>query len=225
MKQIEPIAIIHTDFSEKFGIPRQPRLVKDLTAIIEFLPAFQQPETVRGLDGYSHIWLLWGFSENEGAGYNATVRPPRLGGKTRMGVFATRSPFRPNGIGMSAVKLERIEDNGNGGVRLIVSGADMLDGTPIYDIKPYVPISDCIPEATEGFTAVTKEHRLQVVFPKELLLQVPENKRAALCGVLEQDPRQTYFQAPDREYGLAFAGMNIKFTVDVDTLTVRAVEQ
>ena len=220
---MKPIAHIHTDFREKFGIPRQSMLVPGLHGEIFFEPPYRNPEAVRGLEQFSHIWLLWEFSEHIRESWTATVQPPRLGGKKRMGVFATRSPFRPNPIGLSCVRLLEVRRSGEHGPELIVSGVDLLDNTPIYDIKPYIPLCDCRPEATEGYTLRTKEHRLSVVFPPELLARYPESKRAAACGILEQDPRPAYFQAPDRLYGVSFAGYDIKFRVSGDVLTVSDV--
>ena len=221
-KNIKPVAVIHSDFPEKFGIPRQAGLVPELVARVELLPEFSHEEAVRELETFSHIWLIWGFSENEESS-NLTVRPPRLGGSTKVGVFASRSPFRPNGLGLSAVKLKKIERSGSGTVSLIVSGADMLDGTPVYDITPYIPISDCVPDALEGYTAETKQHKLKVVYKPEMLDALKEKKQA-LIGVLEQDPRQTYFQEPSRIYGLAFSGFNIKFSVTENVLEILEVQ-
>lgn len=219
------IAHIHTDFPDKFGIPRQSGLVQELTGKIVFEPEYRNPEAVRGLDDFSHIWLLWKFSESKKEHWSATVKPPRLGGKKRVGVFATRSPFRPNDIGLSSVRLQRIELDKKEGPILYVSGIDLMDGTPIYDIKPYIPMADCHPDATEGYTRVTKEHSLEVKFPYELLQMYPEEKRQAIMGVLAQDPRPTYFQDPERVYGVSFAGYNVKFTVDGDRLLVCDVEK
>lgn len=214
------IAHIYTDFPDKFGIPRQSGLVKELTGKIVFEPEYRNPEAVRGLDEFSHIWLLWKFSESKKEHWSATVKPPRLGGKKRMGVFATRSPFRPNDIGLSSVRLEKIESDETYGPILHVSGIDLMNGTPIYDIKPYIPLSDCHPDASEGYTKETKEHILTVDFPEELLKLYPEEKRAAVCGVLAQDPRPAYVQDPERIYGVSFAGYDVKFKVDDDHLTV-----
>ena len=219
------IAHIHTDFPDKFGIPRQSGLVQELTGKIVFEPEYRNPEAVRGLDDFSYIWLLWKFSESKKEHWSATVKPPRLGGKKRMGVFATRSPFRPNDIGLSSVRLQRIELDKKEGPILYVSGIDLMDGTPIYDIKPYIPLADCHPDATEGYTRVTKEHSLEVEFPDELLQMYPEEKRQGIMGVLAQDPRPTYFQDPERVYGVSFAGYNVKFTVDGDRLLVCDVEK
>lgn len=214
------IAYIYTDFPSKFGIPRQSGLVRGLTGKIVFEPEYRNPEAVRGLEEFSHIWLIWQFSEAKRDHWSATVKPPRLGGKKRMGVFATRSPFRPNNIGLSSVRLERVERETPDGPVLYVSGVDLLNKTPIYDIKPYIPLADCHPDATEGYTRETKLHELQVHFPEELLCRYPEEKREAILGVLSQDPRPTYFQDPDRIYGVPFAGYDVKFRVDGDVLTV-----
>lgn len=219
---LKPIARIRTEFPEKFGIPHQSGLVEQLQARVEFLPEFRIPEALRGLEGFSHIWLIWEFSQNQG--WSPTVRPPRLGGNKRMGVFATRSPFRPNPLGLSCVRLEGIDWDSPQGPVLLVGGADLLDGTPIYDIKPYVPLSDCRPEAVGGFSDAHREDRLEVDFPAQLLDKVPEKKRTALLGVLSQDPRPSYHGDPQRIYGMAFAGMEIKFTVEQGTLHVCAVE-
>lgn len=215
---MQPIAIIHTDFPEKFGIPRQSGLVQT-RGVIEFLPPYNDPSAVRGLDGFSHIWLLWQFSENLTDGWSPTVRPPRLGGNKRMGVFATRSPFRPNPIGLSCVKLEAVETVGEHAPALIVSGADLMDGTPIYDIKPYLPHADCHPEATGGFSAPLTAYALKVEIPAHFECE----KREELIKILEQDPRPSYHNDA-REYGLSFAGYEIKFHVQNDTLTVTDIQ-
>lgn len=214
------IAHIHTDFPDKFGIPRQSGLVPSLQGKIIFTPEFRSPEAVRGLEQFSHIWLLWQFSENEKEHWSATVRPPRLDGNTRIGVFATRSPFRPNPIGLSSVRLERVEYDENLGPVLWVSGVDLLDGTPIYDIKPYIPYTDCHPEAAEGYTGETKQYCLQVDFPLHLLAKFPIEKRKAVLGILAQDPRPAYHQDETRIYGVSFAGFDIKFRVAGNLLTV-----
>ena len=214
------IAHVHTDFPSKFGIPRQSGLVESLKGRIVFEPEFRTPEAFRGLEEFSHIWILWKFSESKKEHWSATVKPPRLGGKKRMGVFATRSPFRPNDIGLSCVKLDKVELDEKDGPVVWVSGVDLLDGTPVYDIKPYIPLADCHPEASEGYTKETKVHQLKVDFPEELLNQYPEEKRDAIIGVLAQDPRPTYFQDPERVYGVPFAGFDVKFKVDGDVLTV-----
>lgn len=218
------IATIHSDFPTKFGIPRQSGLVEELTAKIVFTPEYRVPEAVRGLEDFSHIWLIWQFSKAVRENWSPTVRPPRLGGNTRMGVFATRSPFRPNAIGLSCVKLINVEPNTPEGPVLTVAGADLMDGTPILDIKPYIPYADCQPEATGGFTDTAGDFLLQVHFPPELLNQVPEDRQAALIGVLSHDPRPSYQRNPERVYGMAFAGVNVRFQVSDDVLTVVAVE-
>lgn len=214
------IGHIETDFPDKFGIPRQSGLVSALQGKIVFTPEFRSGEAVRGLEQFSHIWLLWQFSASEKAHWAATVRPPRLDGNTRIGVFATRSPFRPNPIGLSSVRLERITYDENLGPVLWVSGADLLDGTPIYDIKPYIPYTDCHPEATEGYTEETKTYCLQVDFPADLLAKFSEEKREAVLGVLAQDPRPAYHHDPERIYGVSFAGFDVRFRVDGQNLVV-----
>ena len=217
------IAKIRTDFPTKFGIPRQSGLIEELKGTVVFEPEFRNPEALRGLEDFSHIWLLWEFSEagNDGK-WSPTVRPPKLGGNTRKGVFATRSPFRPNSIGLSSVRLEGIEHTEKYGTVLHVSGADLMDGTPIFDIKPYVPYSDCHTGATGGFSKDGSE-KLSVVFSGELLKKVHEEKRNALIKVLELDPRPAYQNDPERVYGFGFAGMEIKFMVCENILTVTDV--
>lgn len=219
------IAHIRTDFPEKFGIPRQSGLVKELKGQIIFEPEYRSPEAVRGLTEFSHIWLLWQFSESKKEHWSATVKPPRLGGKKRVGVFASRSPYRPNGIGLSCVQLERIEMTGDFGPVLHVAGADLMDGTPIYDIKPYIPLSDCHPEASEGYTKETKRHRLDVDFPEELLYVFPEEKRPGILGILAEDPRPAYVQDEKRVYGISYAGYNVKFRVAGERVCVCEVER
>ena len=221
---MEPIAHIHTDFTSKFGVPRQAGLVKELRATIVFAPEYRNPEALRGLDGFSHLWLIWEFSQCVGKPWSPTVRPPRLGGNARMGVFATRSPFRPNPIGLSCVKLEEIKKDPVLGPVLVVSGADLMDGTPILDLKPYLPYADAHPEATGGFTGNVGGTTLRVECPPELLEAVPEDKRQALLGVLSRDPRPSYQHDSSRVYGMAFAGLEVGFTVDGDTLYVCRVE-
>ncbi len=222
--EIKPIAWIRSDFESKFGIPRQSGLVEDLRARVVFAPEYRAREAFRGLEGFSHLWLLWEFSENRRETWSPTVRPPRLGGNRRLGVFATRSPFRPNPIGLSCVKLDRIELDSPEGPVLHVLGADLLDGTPIFDVKPYVPMTDCRPDAAGGFSDEHREDRLEVEFPKELAEKVPEEKRRALLAVLAGDPRPSYQKDPSRLYGMAFAGLEIKFTVAGNVLTVASVE-
>lgn len=214
------IANIHSDFPTKFGIPRQSGLVEELTAKIVFTPDYRAPEAVRGLEDFSHIWLIWQFSKAVREHWSPTVRPPRLGGNTRMGVFATRSPFRPNAIGLSCVRLLKVEPNTPEGPVLTVAGADLMDGTPILDIKPYIPYADCQPEATGGFTDTAGDFLLKVEFPPELLSMVPEDRREALIGVLRHDPRPSYQRNAERVYGMEFAGVNVRFKVAEDTLLV-----
>jgi len=218
------IARICNDFPTKFGLPRQSGLVPGLQSRIVLEKEYRIPQALRGLEGYSHIWLLWEFHQAKRESWSPTVRPPRLGGNTRMGVFATRSPFRPNPIGLSCVKLEAIVQEAEGPV-LIVSGADLMDGTPIYDIKPYLPYADCHPEATGGFAAEVMDHGLQVEIPEEILSLIPKERHEALMGVLAQDPRPGYQQDPDRIYGFSFSGMEIRFTVKGQVLTVCQVEK
>ena len=222
---MEIIARIHSDFPQKFGIPRQAGLVPELKARVVFEPAYRNPEALRGLEGFSHIWLLWNFSGNPRGTWSPTVRPPRLGGNRRMGVFATRSPFRPNPIGLSCVRLEAIDLEGPHGPTLLVSGADLMDGTPIFDIKPYTPYADCHPEATGGFTDKAGDFLLTVDFPPELFSQVPAAQQEGLLGVLRHDPRPSYQHDPDRVYGLSFGGFNVKFRVSDRRLTVCGLEQ
>ena len=219
------IGHIRTDFPSKFGIPRQSGLIETLKGKIILEPEYRNPQVYKGIEQFSHIWLLWEFSEAKKEHWSATVKPPRLGGKTRMGVFATRAPFRPNNIGLSCVKLDRVEMDEKDGSVLWVAGVDLLDGTPIYDIKPYIPLTDCHPEASEGYTKETKIHELKVEFPEELLNQYPEEKRQAVLGILAQDPRPTYFQDPERVYGVPFAGFDVKFNVDGATLVVGGLER
>ncbi len=224
-KTIKPIAVIHTDFVEKFGIPRQSLQVKGLMGTIIFEPEFRHPDALKGIEQFSHLWLIWDFSKNDNSVFHATVKPPRLGGNTHVGVFASRASFRPNGMGLSVVKLVEVKDTEKDGLILVVEGADLLDGTPIYDIKPYIPVSDCIEDARGGYTEETCKHRLEVEFPEKLLEQIPEEKRIPLMGILEQDPRPRYGVDENREFGVAFAGDNIKFVVNGDTLTVTGVEK
>lgn len=218
------IAKIHNDFKEKFGIPRQSGLSGELLSKIVFEPEYRNPDALRGIDGYSHLWLIWQFSEAIREEWSPTVRPPRLGGNKRVGVFATRSPYRPNPIGLSSVKLERIEHSETEGMTLIVSGADLLDGTPIYDIKPYIAYSDCHTDAISGFADPVREYALNVVFCKELLSKIDNSRQNSLIKILEQDPRPSYQNDPKREYGMRFADYEIFFKVDGDTLIVTRVE-
>ena len=216
---ITNIARIRTDFPTKFGVPRQSGLVP-LEAVIVFEPPYRDPSAIRGLEGFSYLWLIWQFSEAVGAKISPTVRPPRLGGNTRMGVFATRSPFRPNHLGLSSVRLERIELNPEWGPVLHVSGADMIDQTPIFDIKPYLPFTDSHPDAAVGFAAAYEDYKLQVVLPPQLLMLIPARLQQGLISVLEQDPRPAYIQDPTRIFGIAFACFDVRFTVDNGILTV-----
>ena len=218
------IARIESDFKEKFGIPRQSGLVPQLTARIVFEPEYRNPDALRGVEGFSHLWLIWEFSQARRETWSPTVRPPRLGGNTRMGVFATRSPFRPNPIGLSCVQLLRVEWDTPQGPVLVVGGADLMDGTPIYDVKPYLPYVDSHPDACGGFGAEKADYHLQVVFPEELEEMIPPDKREALRGVLAGDPRPSYQEDPERVYGVAFAGRNITFTVSGGVLTVNGVQ-
>lgn len=218
-KQMKVIAHIRTDLPTKFGVPRQSGLINALKGTIVFEPEYRNPDSLRGLEGYSHIWIIWGFSEAERDTWSPTVRPPRLGGNVRMGVFATRSPFRPNAIGLSSVKLDSIELTEQGMV-LNVSGADMMDNTPIFDIKPYISYTDCHPEAVGGFTDTLKDFELEVEFPEQWLRLVPEARREALLGVLTHDPRPSYQDDPMRIYGLEFAEFDIRFMVQGKVLSV-----
>lgn len=219
------IARIHSDFPSKFGIPRQSGLVEALKARVVFEPDFRSPEAVRGLEGFSHIWLIWQFSQAVREDWSPTVRPPRLGGNARMGVFATRSPFRPNPIGLSSVRLAGVESTPDLGTVLRVRGADLMDGTPILDIKPYLPYGDCYPDAVGGFASAPAGAVLEVEIPPSLLAQVPEDRREALIGVLAQDPRPHYQKDSDRVYGFGFAGLEVRFTVSEGHLTVREILQ
>lgn len=218
------IAKIQNDFKEKFGIPRQSGLSGELTSRIVFEPEYRNPDALRGIEGFSHLWLIWQFSKALREDWSPTVRPPRLGGNKRVGVFATRSPFRPNPIGLSSVKLVAIEHTESEGDVLIVSGADLLDGTPIYDIKPYVAYSDCHTDAVSGFADPVQNYALDVVFCKDLLSKIDISKQNALIKILEQDPRPSYQNDPDREYGMKFASYEIFFKVDGNTLIVTRVE-
>ncbi len=220
--EMRVIARIRTDFAEKFGIPRQSGLVPSLRGEIVFEPPYRNADALRGIEGFSHLWLIWQFSAAVREDWSPTVRPPRLGGNERMGVFATRSPFRPNPIGLSCVQLLAVRHDAALGAVLEVGGADLMDGTPIYDIKPYLPYADIRPDAVGGF-APTEHRTLAVDFPPELLSRVPEENREALLGILAQDPRPSY-QNDARTYGVRFAAQNIRFTVQNDTVTVTAVE-
>lgn len=217
--EMKPIAHIYNDFTEKFGIPRQSGLAP-LPSEIVFQPEYRVREAFRGLELYSHIWIIWQFSEAAQKDWSPTVRPPKLGGNKRMGVFASRSPFRPNSIGLSAVKLEKIDLEGENAPVLYVSGADLMNGTPIFDIKPYLPYADAYPEAKGGFALQNKEGLLRVEFPSELLDMIPEEKREGLTAALAQDPRPSYQNDPDRIYTFGFGGAEISFLVEGETLKV-----
>ena len=231
--EIRPIAYIRTNFPEKFGVPRQSGLAKSLTGVIVFEKEFRNPDALRGLEGFSHLWLIWEFSANRQtcskgtpteSSWQPTVRPPRLGGNAQMGVFATRSPFRPNPLGLSCVKIAEIELSGPEGPSITVVGSDLMDGTPIYDIKPYIRYADARPEAVCGYVDTLHERRLRVVFPSELSDRI-EDKTVipSLVEVLGLDPRPSYHNDPEREYGMSFAGYNVRFTVSDDTLTVVSI--
>ena len=220
---IRVIARMKSDFPTKFGIPRQSGLVEDLRSTIIFEPEYRNPDALRGIEEFSHIWLIWQFSEAVRQGWSPTVRPPRLGGNTRMGVFATRSPFRPNNLGLSSVRLLGVEITKEYGPVLHVAGADLMDGTPIFDIKPYIPYGDAHSEATGGFTDRTEDFILEVNFPEDLLKILPQDKQGAAIGVLSHDPRPSYQNQADRVYGLNFGGFDIRFQVRGRTLTVLEV--
>jgi len=218
------IAHIKTDFTSKFGLPRQSGLIKEISGKIVFEKEYRVVEALRGLEDFSHIWILWEFSEAKRETWSATVRPPMLGGNKRMGVFATRSPFRPNPIGLSAVKLEKIDFHDSEGPVIYVSGSDLMDGTPIYDIKPYLAFADAITEASGGFTENLADRTLEVCFPKDLLKIIPEEKQKTLCSVLKSDPRPSYQNDPERIYGFNFAGFEISFKVENKTIIVLDVK-
>jgi tRNA-Thr(GGU) m(6)t(6)A37 methyltransferase TsaA len=223
--KIQVIARMHSDFATKFGIPRQSGIVQELRSTIVFEPEYRNADALRGMEGFSHLWLIWQFSEAVRTGWSPTVRPPRLGGNTRMGVFATRSPFRPNNLGLSCVRFLGLEETKEFGTVIHVGGADLMDGTPIFDIKPYVPYADCQPEALNGFTGGTEGDLLEVDFPASLLEKLPENKRQAAIGILAHDPRPSYQKDSQRVYGVTFAGFDIRFTVADDLLTVQDVQK
>ena len=220
---IRPVARLYSDLPEKFGLPRQAGIVEALEGRVVFEPEYRNPDALRGIEGFSHLWLIWQFSQALRSEFSPTVRPPRLGGNERVGVFASRSPFRPNSLGLSCVRLLRVEQDEKLGMVLIVGGADLADGTPIFDIKPYIPYADCRPDALSGF-APDSGRTLAVTFLPGTEEGIPEEKRAALRGVLANDPRPRYQDDPERIYGLSFAGKNVKFRVAGDTLTVLAVE-
>lgn len=217
---IRPIAYIHTDLPTKFGLPRQSGLVPQLRSTIVMEPLYRDPVAFRGIEGFSHLWLIWGFSGNKRDSWAATVKPPRLGGNKRMGVFATRSPYRPNPIGLSSVKLLEVVFDNPEGPLLRIGGADLMDGTPILDVKPYLPYADSRPDATGGFTDAISARVLRAEIPEELLRRVPEEKREPLREVLEQDPRPSYQDDPERIYGFGFAGMEVRFRASNGVLTV-----
>ena len=219
---MKPIAYIHTDLPEKFGIPRQSGLVKELKGKIIFEPEYRSMDAVKGLEGFNYIWLLCEFQGVDRSHFNATVRPPRLGGNTRVGVFATRSPFRPNPIGLSSVHLDAVKETEKGPV-LEVSGVDLRDRTPIYDIKPYLPYADCHPDAWDGFAKEAMDYHVEVVIPKEFLDRIPADRQEVLQKLLSQDPRPSYHRDEKRQYGLSFAGQNISFVVNEGVLTVTEV--
>lgn len=221
--ELKVIATIRTGFPEKFGIPRQSGMVENTVAEIVFEPEYRNPDAVRGLEGFSHIWLIWQFSESVRDGWSPTVRPPRLGGNTRMGVFATRSPFRPNELGLSSVRLLKIEMSKTRGPVLFVSGADLLDGTPIFDIKPYLKFTDSHKDATDGFTESYSEYKLSVDFPEEMRLGIERSVLESLIGVLSVDPRPSYQNDPDRIYGLCYCGYEVKFSVSGGVLYVKSI--
>ena len=219
------IARIHSDFSTKFGVPRQSGLVDALESTVVFEPEYRNPDALRGVEDFSHLWLVWVFDKAVRRDWSPTVRPPRLGGNRRMGVFATRSPFRPNPIALSSVKLAGIEQTAEQGPVLHIRGADLMDGTPILDIKPYIPYADADPEALGGFAAVPAGETLEVIIPPELLEKIPPERREALRGVLAQDPRPHYQDDPERIYGFGFAGMEVRFSVEGSRLTVREISE
>ena len=218
--KITPIARMHSDFASKFGIPRQSGIVEELRSTIVFEPEYRNSDALRGMEGFSHLWLIWQFSKAIRTDWSPTVRPPRLGGNTRMGVFATRSPFRPNSLGLSCVKFLGLEETAEFGTVIHVGGADLMDGTPIFDIKPYIPYADCHPDALNGFTGGTEGEILEVNFPADLLQKLPQDKQAAVVGILAHDPRPSYQKDADRIYGFTFAGFEIRFRVEETLLTV-----
>ena len=221
---MKTIARIHNDYNSKFGIPRQSGLVKETESIIVFEPEYRIPEALRGIENYDYIWLLWEFSENTENEWSPTVRPPRLGGNKRMGVFATRSPFRPNSIGLSSVKLLSVEKTNDYGTVLKVSGADLMNGTPIYDIKPYLPYVDSHPEASNGF-AMADFEPLEVVIPPDISASIPDDKAETLKAVLSQDPRPQYIEDESRIYGITFADFNVKFRITGNTVFVTGTKK
>lgn len=223
--EIRPVAHIHTDFKDKFGIPRQSGRVDSLEARIVFEPEFRDPEALREIEGFSHLWLIFDFSANHRQGWSPTVRPPRLGGNRRVGVFASRSPFRPNNLGLSAVRLIGVDKTESEGTVLIVGGADLLDGTPIYDIKPYLPFADSYPDALGGYAEAEVSHRLEVRDPEGVLERLPKDKRASAAACIREDPRPSYQEDPERVYGMNFAGFDIRFKVSGGTATLISAEK
>ena len=223
MAEIRPIAYMHSDFPEKFGIPRQAGIVRELESLVVFEPEYRDAQALRGIEGFSHLWLIWQFSAAVTERFSPTVRPPRLGGNVRMGVFATRSPFRPNSLGLSCVELKAVQARPGLGTVLVVRGADLMDGTPIFDVKPYIPYADCHPEASGGF-APDAGATLRVEIPEALLEKIPADKREALRGVLANDPRPRYQQDAARVYAMDFADLTLRFCVDGDTLRVQEIE-
>ncbi len=221
---VKVIARIQSDFKSKFGIPRQSGIIPELTSTVVFEPEYSNRDALRDIEQFSHLWLIWQFSESVREDWSPTVRPPRLGGNRRVGVFATRSPFRPNALGLSCVKLERVEENESGKMCLVVSGADLLDGTPIYDIKPYLPFADSVPNAIGGFADEKQSYSLEVIFSDELLSKLPSDKRTAAIKIFEHDPRPSYQNDSNRIYGVEFAGYNIRFKVDGEVLIVVDIE-
>ena len=222
---IQVIARMKSDFATKFGIPRQSGLVEELRSTIVFEPEFRNPDTLRGIEDFSHLWLIWQFSEAVRTEWSPTVRPPRLGGNTRMGVFATRSPFRPNSLGLSSVKLLGVEQTKEFGTVLHVGGADLMDGTPIYDVKPYLPYTVSHPDAKGGFADAFTDYALDVVFPEQWLQMIPVEKREGLFGILSQDPRPSYLDDPERIYGFNFLEFDVRFKVKDNTITVCEIEK
>ena len=223
--QIKPIAKIYTDFTEKFGIPRQSGLVDSTVGKIVFEPQYRNPDALRGLEDFSHIWLLWDFSESHREEWSPTVRPPRLGGNKKVGVFASRSPFRPNPIGLSCVRIEKIEKTKEFGNVITVSGIDLLDGTPILDIKPYIPYTDCKADAKGSFAEELKDYKIKVVFPDELLEIIPEDKRPALINCISEDPRPSYQNDENKIYKMSYCDFDIHFKVENQTATIINVER
>ena len=222
-KIIKPVAVIHTQFPDKFGIPRQSGLVPSLRAEIVFEPEYRNPDAIRGIEEYSHLWLIWEFSKAKQENISLTVTPPRLGGKEKKGVFATRAPYRPNSLGLSSVKLEEVYIDAKRGPVLVVSGADLLDKTPIYDVKPYLPYTDAHPDAQGSFGEVHKTDAITVIFPMDMKMRLPEELRTSVEDVLKQDPRAAYNKKPDYVYGMRFGDYDIRFTVAKDVLTVEDV--